>query len=307
MENGKKSYSTYFLIGLIIVQFGVIGYLIVSNNNKKTEIEELTTTVDVKDAEIVARINSLDSLTVEYDRIRLEREALGLSNDSLNMQLDELKKFKERALAAGKISARDKRLMENMIAKMRQDLIVKDQEIAQLKSDKQLLEGQVADLNSEKSKLGDSLSGVSSAKKDLENQLSYASILKAQNFVITALKENGKEFTEEEYKSKKISQMKISFTLSDNKAAKHGNRDFFVSIVPPSGETFSDPMNGGGNLTTAEGETKAYTFKQSAVFTNSNEKITFLIPKGFNYVAGQYGVHVYADGYDIGHGKFSVR
>jgi hypothetical protein len=307
MESEKKPYVTYLLTGLIIVQFGIIGYLVMSNNDKKTEIEELTTTVDVKDSEIVSRINSLDSLAAEYDRIRLEREALGLSNDSLNMQLDELKKFKERALAAGKISARDKRLMENMIAKMRKDLIAKDQEIAQLKSDKQVLEGQVADLSTEKSKLGDSLSGVSSAKKDLENQLSYASILKAQNFVITALKENGKEFSDEEYKSKKISQMKISFTLSDNKAAKHGNRDFFVSIVPPSGQTFSDRMNGGGEITTAEGEKKPYTFKQSALFANSNEKITFLIPKGFNYVPGQYNVVVYADGYDIGHGKFTVK
>jgi len=307
MENEKKTFKTYFLIGVVVLQFGAIAYLISSNNKKNTEIEELTTTVDTKSAEIVAKINSLDSLSIQFERIKREREALGLNNDSLNMQINELKKFKVRALASGKINARDKRLLEEMIVKLRKDLVAKDKEIVQLKAENEGLVGQVDNLNSENAMLGDSLSGVASVKKDLENQLAYASILKAEGFVVSALKDNGKEFTADEYKSKKISQMKIAFTIADNKAAKKGNKDFFIAIIPPSGNTFSDPTNGGGELTTANGETKTYTFKQNITFTNSNEKVSFLIPKGFNYIPGSYKVQVFAEGHDIGQGKFSVK
>lgn len=308
METNKKSsFSKLLLIGLIVAQFGVIIYLLYSNNTKSTEIQELTTTVDTKSVEMVAKMNSLDSLETEFNRISKEREALGLSNDTLNLQLEELKQFKKKALASGSINAKEKRMMEEMIAKFKADVILKDQEIAELKTANTELEGQVSNLSTEKAKLGDSLSGVATVKKDLENQLAYASILKAEQFKISAIKENGKEYVDEEYKASKISQIKAVFTISDNKAAKQGLKDFFIAIVPPSGTTFSDPLNGGGELTTAEGETKSYTFKQNVNFSNNNETISFLIPKGFNYVAGQYKVIAFCEGYNIGQGKFTVK
>ncbi len=308
METNKKSSTTnYLLIGLVVAQFAVIAYLIYSNNSKSTEIQDLTTTVDTKSEEIVAKINSLDSLNVEFDRVIKERQALGLNNDTLNMQIAELKQFKAKALAAGSINAKDKRLLEEMISKLKQDLTLKDQQIAELKAANENLTGQVSNLSTEKAKLGDSLSGVATVKKDLENQLAYASILKAESFKISALKENGKEFTDEEYKASKISQMKIAFSIADNKAAKQGYKDFFIAIVPPSGTVFSDPLNGGGEFTSAEGEAKTYTFKQNVNFTNANETITFLIPKGFNYTPGAYKVITYSEGYEIGQGKFTVR
>ncbi len=308
METPKKSSTTlYALIGVIVVQLGIIGYLIYSNSEKKTQIEELTTTIDTKSEEITSKIQQLDSLGVEMERVKQEREALGLSNDSLDAQIAELKKFKAQALATGKINAREKRALEEMIANLKKDLVIKDQEIAQLKATNQDLEGKVSDLSNKSTQLGDSLSGVSNVKKDLENQLAYASILKAENVKVSALKENGKEYTDTEYKHSKISQMKFTFSLADNKAAKQGNKDFFISITPPSGEVFSDSINGGGTFSTAEGETKKYTFKQTINFTNSNETVSFVIPKGFTYNPGEYKVGFYSGGYEIGNTKFTVK
>lgn len=307
MATEKKSSTFYALIGIIVLQLGIIGYLLYSNSDKKTQIEELTTTIDTKSDEIASKIQQLDSLGVEMERVRQEREALGLSNDSLNAQITELKKFKEQALATGKINARDKRKLEEMIANLKKDLAAKDEEIAQLKEANTNLESKVSDLSTKTSKLGDSLSGVSSVKKDLENQLAYASILKAENLKISALKENGKEYTEDVYKHSKISQIKVTFNVADNKAAKQGNKDFFIGIVQPSGTVFTDSINGGGNFTTAEGETKPYTFKQTINFTNSNETVAFIIPKGFSYAPGEFKVYIYNGGYEIGHTKFLVK
>lgn len=308
METNKKSSSTlYALIGVVVLQLGIIGYLLYSNSNKSTEIEELTTTIDTKSEEMTVKLQQLDSLGVELERVRQERAALGLSNDSLNAQIDELNKFKKQAIASGQINARDKRKMEELIAGLKKDLVLKDQEIATLKATNQDLETKVTDLNTRSTKLGDSLTGVASTKKDLENQLAYASILKAENVKISGVKDNGKEFVDDEYKHSKISQMKIVFSLADNKAAKQGNKDFMIAIIPPSGQVFSDSINGGGTFTTAEGETKAYTFKQTINFTNSNETVSFLIPKGFNYNPGEYKVTIYQGGYEIGQSGFKVK
>jgi DNA repair exonuclease SbcCD ATPase subunit len=305
--NKKSSSTLYLLIGVVVLQFGIIAYLLYSNSDKSNQIQDLTTTVDTKSQEITSKIQEFDSLAVEFERIKQEREALGLSNDTLNQQIEELQAFKAKAMASGQINARDKRKLEEMVAKLREDLVAKDKEISDLKASNKDLEGKLNEVSAQSTHLGDSLAGVATVKKDLENQLAYASILKAENVKISALKENGKEYVEEIYKGSKISQMKITFAIADNKAAKQGYKDFLVSVVTPSGEAFSDTINGGGTFTTAEGETKTYTFKQNVNFTNSNETVVFLIPKGFNYTPGNYKVLIYNAGYEIGQSKFAVK
>ena len=71
MEPTKNASSTRnVLIGVILVLILLIGYLLYSNNQKKTEIEELTTSIDTKSEEITSKIQELDSINVEIERIK---------------------------------------------------------------------------------------------------------------------------------------------------------------------------------------------------------------------------------------------
>lgn len=307
MESNKRSSSTTALIAVIVLQLAIIGYLVYSNISKKTEIEDLTTTIDTKSEEMTSKIQELDSLNVEFERVKRQREALGLNNDSLNVQIEELNRFKKEALATGKINAQQKRKLESMIASMKQELVAKDKEIADLSGKNKDLESKVNDLSTEKGRMNDSLTGVSTVKKDLENQLAYASILKTEGLKFFAIKENGKELEGGEFKHSKISQMKIKFKIDDNKAAKKGDKTFFIGVIPPSGKVFSDPVNGGGNFQSSEGQQVEYTFSQTIPFANANEEVTFMIPKGFNYLPGKYTTMVYCEGYNIGGGTFDVK
>ena len=306
-SNKKTSSTTTALIAVIVLQLAIIGYLVYSNISKKTEIEDLTTTIDTKGEEMTAKIQELDSLNVEFERVKRQREALGLNNDSLNVQIEELNRFKKEAMATGKINAQQKRKLEGMIASLKEELVAKDKEIAELSASNKDLESKVNDLSTEKGRINDSLSGVSSVKKDLENQLAYASILKTEGLKFYAIKENGKELEGGEFKHNKISQMKIKFKIDDNKAAKKGDKTFYIAVIPPSGKTFSDPVNGGGSFTSSEGEQTEYTFSQVVNFANTNEEITFLIPKGFIYTEGKFTTKVYCEGYNIGGGTFDVK
>ncbi|MFL5731444.1 MAG: hypothetical protein ACJ75J_18285 [Cytophagaceae bacterium] len=302
MESKKSS----LMIPLIISGILNVGLIIalVLMNNKATEqtvqIEQLAGTVETTRTEVEQKTKELQDVKTDLERIKAEREKLGLQNDSLDQKISKLNSYIAQIKKAGKVDAQKRKELENLIASMKEEIVKKDQEIAQLKYQNDSLSTNLASVTTEKQKLGDSLSTTS-------KELAYASILKAEGVKVTALKENGKEMDEEEYKGSKIDRLKISFTIADNKAAKKNKKTFYVALVTPNNGIFSDINNGGGMTTMADGTEIKYTLNQSLLFDNSNQKVTFTMLKGFNYAPGTYGIHVYSEGYKIGEGKVTVK
>ena len=195
---------------------------------------------------------------------------------------------------------------------MQEDLKQRNEEIKRLRAQNDSLSQDVEELSKEKGQLGDSLSSVSSKKQQLESQLEYASILETQHFEVQAFKDNGSELTpgnifgQEGINADRIAEMKFAFTLSDNKAAKQEKKLFYLRMIPPSGEVYKDPING-GTFKSARGEEMAFSMKDSLYFKNNNEKIKFHLVKGFKYSPGNYTVELYNKGYKIGEGEFKLR
>jgi len=302
----KKTNPHIPYIVAIAILLGVIVFLLFNNSEKNRQIEDLTTSIDTKSTEIVSKTKELEDLSVEFERVKAERERMGLSNDSLNQQITDLNSYIAKIKQSGKISANEKKKLELMVVQLRADLVRKDQEIVTLRMQNDSLKTNVSSLSDEKAKLGDSLNNVSATKSDLESKLAYASILKATNFKATSINKQGKEVEKEEYRANKIETMKISFNIADNKAAKKGTKTFYLRIYLPSGNVFSDPVNGGGSFTDADGNEMTYSMKQDATFSNQNETISFTLLKGFDYIPGDYKVDVYSEGFKIGDSKFVV-
>jgi regulator of replication initiation timing len=303
MEPNTKSPLKIFLILSLAVNVILAALLIILNNNntdKIAEIEQLNGVVDSKHSEIVSKTQELEDMSGDLARIRSEREKLGLQNDSLDKQINALNDYIAEVKRTSKFDAKKRKELEQMLTTMRSEITKKDEEISSLKSQNDSLVTNVSTLTVEKQKLGDSLTHTF---KELE----YASILKADNIKVTALKENGKEIDEPEYKGHKIDRLKIAFVLADNKAAKKNRKTFYISLITPTGKVFSDPNNGGGKLRTNDGDEVEYTLNQSVVFDNSNQKLSFTMLKGFNYVAGVYKIDVYSEGYKIGDAKITVK
>jgi hypothetical protein len=303
MESNQKSPLKIFLILSLLLNV-ILGVLLVVLNNNNTdkiaEIEQLNGVVDSKHSEIVSKTQELEDMSGDLARIRAEREKLGLQNDSLDKQINALNDYIIQVKKTSKFDANKRKELEQMLSTMRMEITKKDDEIVQLKMKNDSLSTNVSTLTTEKQRLGDSLTHTF---KELE----YASILKADNIKITALKENGKEVDEIEYKGSRIDRLKIAFTLADNKAAKKNRKTFYVALVTPTGKIFSDANNGGGRLKLNDGEEVDYTLNQSVVFDNSNQKLSFTMMKGFNYAAGLYVVQIFSEGYKIGENKITVK
>jgi uncharacterized protein YoxC len=300
----KSNKTVKILLALsLVVNIALIIFVITLNNQndeKAQKIDELTGVVSTRDSEIVAKTQELETMGQDLERIRQERENLGLQNDSLDKQISNLNSFIAQLKKTNKLDSKKRKELEELVAKLREEITTKDYEIAQLRTANDSLNSSVSNLTHEKRRLGDSLDLTS-------KELAYASILKAEGVKVTALKENGKEMDQEEYKQSKIDRIKITFVLADNKAAKKNLKKFYVALVPPSGTPFSDPINGGGVVNLADGTEAEYTLSQDLSFDNSNQKLSFLLSKGFNYTPGQYKIHVYSEGHKIGEGGFNVK
>ncbi len=302
----EKNSSTGLIIVLvlsILTNIGLgIGLFINMNRVSEQEsiIASLNNEVIQKDAEVHSKTTELEGLQTDLERIREEREKLGLSNDSLNDRIATLGATIAKLKQTTKLDSDTKRKLEKMIADLRAEILEKDQQIAVLIGERDSLATGLSEATFEKNKLGDSLRSAASA-------LAYAAILKAENVKVVALKENGKEFEGEELKGSRIDRIKVSFSLADNKAAKKDNKGFFVALTTPKGEVFSDPNNGGGMITLADGSEVLYTMNQAMKFDNTNQKLTFTMLKGFNYIQGLYKVNIYSEGYHIGEGSFKVK
>ncbi|MDX2188540.1 MAG: hypothetical protein SFY32_01640 [Bacteroidota bacterium] len=300
---------TKVLIPLVIIETGAIIFLITQLNDKSNEVKQLTEVVSNKDQEVIDKTKELENISAEFERVKAEREKLGLANDSLDVQLTQLNTAITQLKRSKSIDANKRKELEQMVSKLREEITKRDQEIVVLKSQNDSLTTNVNQLSSEKAKLSDSISSVSSKRQDLEGKLAYARILKAENFKIVVVKENNKEIEDDknEFKASKIHRIKVVYSLADNKAAEQSDKEFYLRMVTPNGETFSDPSNGGGNITLADGSTIAFTTKQTIKFDNSNQSITFTTIGGIKYVPGSYTLEIYCEGYKIGSSKFTAK
>ncbi len=302
----EKSGNTGIIIVLvlsILTNIG-LGVGLFINMNKVSEQESiilsLNNEVTQKDAEVLQKTTELEGLQSDLERIREEREKLGLANDSLNNRISTLGATIAQLKKTSKLDGDAKRKLERLIAELRAEVLEKDQQIAVLIGERDSLATGLSEATVEKHRLGDSLRSAASA-------LAYAAILKAENVKVVALRENGKEFEGEELKGSRIDRIKVTFSLADNKAAKRDSKGFYVALTTPKGEVFSDPNNGGGMLTLADGSEILYTMNQALRFDNTNQKLTFTMLKGFNYIEGAYKINIYSEGYHIGEGSFKVK
>jgi chromosome segregation ATPase len=145
-------------------------------------------------------------------------------------------------------------------------------------------------------------------KEQLTEKVNLASTLKAYKVTCSAIKlKSGGKKEEPVEKAKKTDKIKICFTLSENLLAKSGQKNIYVRIAGPNNEILR------------KGDSDAYSF-----INNNNERLQFSIMKQIDYEnkamdiclywdkikpfdPGTYNVTIYAEGYQIGTGQFSIK
>ena len=144
--------------------------------------------------------------------------------------------------------------------------------------------------------------------KELTEKVTIASALKVQNVKVAAITSKGKlkEDHENAYKAKRIEKIKVAYTLLPNPLAKQEEKEVIVRVLDPEGAVLTNGMDGSAFY--SAGKELMYTGKQKVAYTNTNQDVEWVFAKGGDrYRPGKYNVELYAEGFKIGEGNFTVR
>ncbi|MFA7472492.1 MAG: hypothetical protein WCY86_06290 [Spirosomataceae bacterium] len=274
------------------------------NNTKDsviaTRMEELLTTK-----------SKLDSISLQLDIKIAQIRQLGGRVDSLVSIKSQLEKDKQllrdrNSFSAKKYEERIKQY-ETLLAEKDEEILSLRRELGTATARNQELSEQLSGLQSEKENLGQLLEERDSKTAQLEEKIAIASALKAEKIEVIAVSDKGKERDGGRYRSKRIDQIKVNFELAENAVAEANDKEIYLRVLDPDGAVLSDMATGSGSFIHNERE-MIYSSKQRVRYNNQRMPVSIIYGRGgLPLKEGTYTVELYAEGFKIGQGSFTVR
>lgn len=313
MDSGQKKNKNGLLITIIVLLLlvNVVLFFYVFKGNE--EIKE-------KEVVIAEKTETLDSLTTEMDRIKIELQEkydqiaqLGGDTAALGARMRQLEKDLRIARQSRyKDQAEVKRIKAELQQKINDytSLISqKEKEVEELRAANEKLYRENTELKTSIERRNDSIAALSQVKQKLDEQVSLASILRAEQITVAYLDKKGKLRTDKknEFKAKKVEKIQIDFTIGDNRVAKVETKEAFLRIIEPDGATMSDVAMGGGSFVTREGKEQFYSVKQDFLFDNKRPRVSMVYSKGSEYKKGKHTAEIFVEGAKIGEITFTLE
>ena len=313
-EQKNKQSIAWAMVVVLGLATAMFGYLFTTQKNELTQQE---TMVVEKARELAVTKTKLDSISTVLDAKIAEIEKLG-------GDVTELTKVKEKLEADKLAFSRSKRVETNKylgkIKEYEKFLVEKDEVIAQLKLENEhlvasndSLSTHVGSLTSEREKLvqrqaelTDSVVTFTAANKELSDKVTKAAALKAANLKILTVNSRGKVKDKEEYKASRVDKIKMVFTLPENELTAQESKDIYVRVLDPEGAVVADDATGSGEFE-VDGAPSKFTTRESIAYQNNNQKVELLYDNSSQFRPGKYNVELYAEGYKIGGGNFTIK
>jgi hypothetical protein len=306
-EEPKKSGSNKgLLIAFIIILAAINGVQLFFNLTKSKTIKEQTATIADNKSTIDSLNVQLETAIKELNAKKDEIAQLGGDTTRLGEQIRQLILEKKQLQASSYNFQKKYNDIKDKIDaanRIREDA---DKEVDRLK---ELLAQQDTIITNQKVTIvqrEDSIIKITSEKNKLAEKVAIASVLKADLFLTEALNTKGKADADGQFKAKKIDKIRVTFVLGENKVAEKGGRDIYFRLLEPDGGALFDLANGGGSFQ-ADGKEVFYTMKQTILFENKGQKVSFEYKKGSPYKPGSHKIEIYCEGAKIGESTFVVK
>lgn len=293
----KKNRTPLFLI-LIFILVAVIYFFY--DQNKSLEAERVQ-----QEQEISNTYLKLDSISSELDQKISTIKELGGNIDTLTALKQQLENDKRSLLSREKNQRNQLTRLNDRVDGYKELLLIKDSEIIELKKINEVLAEENTTLKVEKNQLNKSIQQLEKNKEELAGKVAVASRLQIEGMKILAVSEGGRE-REAEFRNRHINQLKIQFSVLENKIAPIEGKELLLRVIAPDGNVLFDVTRGSGSFT-FEGREMFFTAKQEILYDKKSQLVTYLYSKGNAYSIGQHRVEVYTDNYLMGKGTFMVK
>jgi cell division protein ZapB len=299
----NKTFLVFVLVAILLFANGLQFWL---SHQDKQEIAQKEVIIKEKTEDLSKASLALDSMRKELEIKIAQVNKLGGDTASIGL----LKRQIERDLKnARRQNFKSKEMIEDLQSRIEDyelQLVAKDEEIQKLKAENQALYTDNTKLKSKIVQREDSIFRLSDAKAKLSEQVLLASKLRAEDIRISIIDTKGREKEEEDYRAKKISKLKVSFKIAENKVAKIENKEVYMRITDPEAAYLYDIGTGGGTFV-LEGRESPYTSKLSFLFDNKQPQLSFIWEKGSIFKTGTYTVELFSEGNKLGQANFIVK
>ncbi len=256
----------------------------------KSKLDSISTQLDIKIAQIQQLGGRVDSLLSLKAQLEKDKQLLKDRNSF------SLKKYEERI-----------KNYEALLAEKDQEIASLRQELGTATARNQELSEQISGLESEKEQLGEQIDAASSKAVELQEKIAIASALRAEKIQVSAISDKGKERDGGNYRSKRINQLKVNFELAENAVAQANDKEVYLRVLDPDGAVLSDMATGSGSFLHHERE-MIYSSKQKVAYKNARTPVSIIYGRGgIPLKSGKYAVELYAEGFKIGQGDFTVK
>lgn len=284
------------------------GYIIYDKSKVKEQVTALTTqnTTVTSERDQVRELYT-SSLT-RLDSLMGENQGIADSLDASNNEIARLRSEIRKVVNNKNATAADLARARTMINELNGKIENLAGEVKRLEGENQTLVATNQQITTEKQQVETELEATKSEKqniqKSLEETTDIASTLKASNISIAALNDKGTGKEKETSTAKRADKLRIAFQLDENRLAKTGDKDIYITVTAPDGTAIS---NGTVFSTREEGE-KPYTSKVTVQYeTGKRAPVSFDWKSEKGFQTGNYKIEIYHNGFKIGEGVRTLK
>lgn len=302
--NRKANTMRGILMGVLVAALlGTWGYIIWDKNNTKETLSQKDNLITSTSSQRDELQKELADATMRYDMLKTSNSKKDSTITEKDREIAEKSQRIQTLLTKSNASQRELNEARSLIASLNGD-------IEGYKTQIEMLEGQKVQLAQEKMVVTQERDRVikdfDSAKvviKQREDVIDIGSTLHASNFNIVGIKEKGSGKEKVTDKAKKVDKLRVSFDLDENMITSSGNKEIYVVITDPSGQTVAVESLGSGKFNTREGEEKTFTQKLDVNYVqNTRQTVTFDWKQDQDFSTGNYKIEVYNNGFKVGEG-----
>lgn len=274
------------VVVIVLLCAGLI-YTIVHLQKEKENTRQLTELAEMEKKEME---NEYTQFALQYDELKRS-----IRNDSLLQRLTEEENRTRSLLAELKrVKSTDAAEITRLKKELETVRAVLRSYIMQVDSLNQVNQSLTRENEQVKQRYQDATTQISSLtteRQSLADQVAIASQLDATNISISMLNKRGKNAK----KTKDVTSVLVSFTITKNITAQTGNRHIYVRLSKPGGDIVSS--QGSFNY---ENRQLSYSATRMIEYTGEEQNVEVYITVSEYLSAGTYTAYIFADDQMIG-------
>lgn len=298
-KGNNKQTVFYVIIVLLLLGNGVLVWQLLET---RSEVKTIIVQKDQSQNKNAELQSELDSLLAEHERIKSEyTDISGKLDEKDSIILANAERI--RSLISRQADYRKIKKDLDLLRGMTQGYV---KQLDSLYTENKILKAENVKIRQDYRNEVEKTSELSKEKDELTEKVTTAAKLKAYRVSATPLHVrnigNKEKVTD---KAKRVDNIKVCFTLSENKLVEPGNKDVYVRIVsPPDSHVLTKSQS---NTFTYNGENIQFTIAKQINYQQSAQDLCMYWFQNDEFAEGNYKVEVFVDGYRIGTTSFVLR